>query len=220
MDSNPYILAIDSATSTLRVGLSRPSGEIVSAENSDRFRHAEFIFRLIDSVLQKSNVNKSQLTLITVSTGPGSFTGLRVGMASAKALALSLKIPLVGISVFSAIAERLYKTFGKTDVLLPSRRDEYYHALIDSPVYENGNIKVIKTVDIETLPDKGDILVIDFDINKLNLTGFNIIDQNKFKPQIDDLILSGQKELKISGGHDIARLEPLYIQMFPVKRPK
>ncbi len=215
MNTKPYILAIDSATSVLRVGLSLPSGEVDSVENKDRFRHAEFIFVLIDKVLKKNNVEKSQLTGIVVSTGPGSFTGLRVGLASAKALAISLKLPLVGVSTFSSIAERLFKQFGKTAVLIPSRRDEYYCAVIDSPQFDKGAIKVLKIADIKALREKGNIMAIDFDLQKLDLSGFRIIDHSEFAPEIDDLIIAGQKRLKISGGDDISRLEPLYIQTFP-----
>jgi tRNA threonylcarbamoyl adenosine modification protein YeaZ len=220
MTIQPYILAIDSATSTLRVGLSLPAGEVDTAENNDRFRHAEFIFGLIDQLIKKNKIEKSQLTGIVVSTGPGSFTGLRVGMASVKALAIALNIPLVGISAFAAITGRLYQQFGATSVLIPSRRDEYYYAKIDSPQFDNKNIQVLKTADIESLPDKGNLLPIDFDLYKLQLTGFKIIDPKKFAPTINDLILSGQKTLTASGGQDIARLEPLYIQMFPAKPQK
>ncbi len=211
----PYILAIDSATSVLRVGLSLPSGEVYSAENRDRFRHAEFIFKLIDDILKKTDSKKSQLTGIVVSTGPGSFTGLRVGLASAKALALSLKLPLVGVSAFSGIAERLYKQFGRTSVLIPSRRDEYYYAVIDSNRFDNDNIRVLKTAEIETLPEKGKILAIDFDLQKLNLPGFRIINPQEFRPHIEDIIMSAQKRLENSEGDDISGLEPLYIQTFP-----
>jgi len=215
MNRKPYILAIDSATSVLRVGLSLPSGEVDSVENKDRFRHAEFIFGLIDKVLKKNNVEKSHLTGIVASTGPGSFTGLRVGLASAKALAISLKLPLVGISTFSSIADKLFKQFGKTAVLIPSRRDEYYYAVIDSPQFDNGNIKVLKMVDIKTLREKGNIMAIDFDLQKLNLSGFKIIGRSEFPPKIDDLITAGKKRLDTSGGDDISHLEPLYIQTFP-----
>jgi tRNA threonylcarbamoyl adenosine modification protein YeaZ len=220
MTIQPYILAIDSATSTLRVGLSLPTGQVDTAENHDRFRHAEFIFGLIDKLIKKNKIEKSQLTGIIVSTGPGSFTGLRVGMASAKALAISLKVPLVGISAFAAIADRLYEQFGATSVLIPSRRDEYYHAKINSPQFDNKNIQVLKTADIESLSEKGNLMAIDFDLKKIQLTGFKIIDPKKFAPTIDDLIISGQKTLETLGGQNIAHLEPLYIQMFPAKRQK
>jgi tRNA threonylcarbamoyl adenosine modification protein YeaZ len=220
MTIQPYILAIDSATSTLRVGLSRPTGQVDTAENHDRFRHAEFIYGLIDQLIRNNKIEKTQLTGMVVSTGPGSFTGLRVGMASAKALAIALNVPLVGISAFAAIAERLFRQFGPTAVLIPSRRDEYYFAKIDSHQFDNKNIQVLKTADIESLPEKGNLLAIDFDLHKLKLAGFRIIEPDEFTPTIDDLILSGQKMMETTGGHNIARLEPLYIQLFPVKSRK
>lgn len=215
MNIKPYILAIDSATSVLRIGLLLPSGEVHSAENRDRFRHAEFIFKLIDKVLEKTGTEKSQINCIAVSTGPGSFTGLRVGLASAKALALSLRLPLLGVSTFSGIAERVNKQFGLTNVLIPSRRDEFYHAIIDSNHFDNNNINILRITEIETLPDKGNILAIDFDLQKLNLSNFRIINHREFRPQIEDIIMFAQKRLEISKGDNIAELEPLYIQTFP-----
>jgi len=215
MKINSYILAIDSATSILRIGLSLPSGEVYSAENRDRFRHAEFIFKLIDDILQKTATEKSQLNCIAVSIGPGSFTGLRAGLASAKALALSLKLPLIGISTFSAIAERLNKQFGRTNVLIPSRRDEFYFGVIDSSRFDDSKINIIKTSEINKMPVKGNILAIDFELKELDLTDFTIISSDEFGPQTEDIITIAQKRLEISDADNINKLQPLYIQAFP-----
>jgi tRNA threonylcarbamoyl adenosine modification protein YeaZ len=217
MSAFSKILAIDSSTSTLRVGLHVSRGKVVTLESRDRYRHAEFIFQLIDGVVQKSHHNKDQLDGIVVSTGPGSFTGLRVGLAAAKGLAVSLGIPLTGVSTYSSIAGRLFRQFGPTGVLIPSRRDEFYFGLVDSDSFDDGNIRVISAIEIESQPKNINLLGIDLKIEELNVKGFHVIRPEYFTMEISDYITAGRARLKRSGGDDISRLEPLYIQRFPAK---
>lgn len=208
------ILAIDSSTSTLRVGLLGNAGRIFEAENHDRFRHAEFIFKLIEDVLSQAALDKNRIEGIVIATGPGSFTGLRVGMAAAKALALSLGIPLAGLSIYSAIAGRLFREHGRAAILIPSRRDEYYIGEIESPVFDNKTIAVITKDRLQAGSDLPPILAIDFDISKLELPNEQAVINDAFCMTIEDLITTGQHLLKDTNSEDVARMEPLYIQDF------
>ena len=208
------ILAIDSSTSTLRVGLLDAAGRIHESENHDRFRHAEFIFTLIEDVLNQAGLNKNQIEGIVIVSGPGSFTGLRVGMAAAKALALSLGIPLAGLSIYSAIAERLFREHGRAAVLIPSRRDEYYIGKIESPEFDDSRISMITKDQLNDTSDLPPILAIDFDINKLKLSNGQALIGDAFGMTIEDLITAGRPLLKNVNSDDVARMEPLYIQDF------
>lgn len=216
----PYILAIDSSTSVLRVGLSLNDGKIASQENKDRYQHAEFIYKLIEDVLVQSRIEKSVLHAIVVSTGPGSFTGLRVGMASAKALAVSLNIPLVGVSTYSAIATRLFTQFGKTCVLIPSRKNEFYLGRINSGKYANEKTILIRIENLRDYAGDVNLLGVDLDIDSDDFPDFRIIKPEEFVISIEDYIFSGQERLAVTGGDDISRLEPLYIQEFPARSTK
>lgn len=66
--------------------------------------HAEHLMTVIDSALQKAGLSFQQLDALAVSVGPGSFTGVRVGVATIRGLALALKIPAIGVSTLEAIA--------------------------------------------------------------------------------------------------------------------
>jgi tRNA threonylcarbamoyladenosine biosynthesis protein TsaB len=213
----PYILAIDSSTSVLRVGLSLEDGEVLSLENRDRYRHAEFIFRLINGLLDESGIDRSRLKTIVVSTGPGSFTGLRVGMASAKGMAVSMKVPIIGISTYSAVAPRLFARFGRTAVLIPSRRDEYYFGIIESEDFTDGGISVIRPESLDTVSPEVNLWGVDFDVTKLGPNRFRILTSADFDISVRDFLVLGQKRLKETGGDLISSLEPLYIQEFPAK---
>ncbi len=212
------ILAIDSSMSELRVALKYADGRITSKSNKDRYRHAEFVFILIENLLAENDIARSDLNAVIVSTGPGSFTGLRVGMASAKGLAVSMNIPIVGISTFSAAARRLYAEVGKAAILIPSRRNEYYLGVMDSEDLDFRSISVISLPDcIDKIKDIP-VLPIDFDASEFK--DLRIIKPDQFDYHIADLIDAGFQKLKSSGGDNIDSLEPLYIQKFSAKIKK
>ena len=214
------ILAIDSSTSVLRVGLCLTDGKIISRENSDRFRHAEFIFTLIEDVIKAGEIDKKSLDAIIISTGPGSFTGLRVGLSAAKGIASSLNIPLLGISTINAIAKGLFEQFGPTAVLIPSRRDEFYLGLVESAIFDESNIEILKTEEIDSKISNIRVYGIDFDISKIGFSKNNQINIVDYNAGIADFIAAGIEKQKNDGADDLFLIEPFYVQNFPAKRPK
>lgn len=100
------VLAIDTGTSSIVVGLARPDGTpLGSSAWVAGHRHGETLLPAIEEVLRGANVTRQQLAGIIVGTGPGTFTGLRVGLATAKGLAHGLGIPIVGVSTAAALLE-------------------------------------------------------------------------------------------------------------------
>lgn len=79
----------------------------------------------IREILQNNDLNLNQINLLAVAVGPGSFTGLRIGLATAKALAMALKIPIAGISTLEAASSCSEKD-GEICVVLPAGRNEYF----------------------------------------------------------------------------------------------
>nr|MBN2277546.1 tRNA (adenosine(37)-N6)-threonylcarbamoyltransferase complex dimerization subunit type 1 TsaB [candidate division Zixibacteria bacterium] len=210
-----HILVINSATSVLQVGITANEADLAVKENTDRFRHAEFIFPLIDGLCREAGLPRPVIEAIIVSIGPGSFTGLRVGLASAKGLALSLGIPLVGVSLFESIASRLFQAFGKTRVYIPSRRNEYYTALIDSSDFDNRTITVVTGKNPAPLLANTKHLAIDCTPGPEMIGNLDFLDSRDFSLGLDDFLRAGIRKLDCAGGDDIAVLEPLYIQQFP-----
>lgn len=98
------ILAIDCATTQVVVASGSPAGRIDGLTTWPAgYRHAETLLPTIGRFLGEQNIRRSRLTGIVVGTGPGAFTGLRVGLATAKGLAHGLGLPLVGISTGEAL---------------------------------------------------------------------------------------------------------------------
>ncbi|HSR66739.1 MAG TPA: tRNA (adenosine(37)-N6)-threonylcarbamoyltransferase complex dimerization subunit type 1 TsaB [Acidobacteriota bacterium] len=101
-----YLLSLDTATNSGGVALSR-NAEVVSVWMCKTpMRYSERVIPWIENVLDAHGLRPHQLDALAVALGPGSFTGIRIGMATAKALAQSLEKPLVGISTLEALAYR------------------------------------------------------------------------------------------------------------------
>ena len=125
------ILGIDSSTDQLALGLA-DAGRIITDKTLASSRdHAVRIIGLIDEALTGSGLTKRDLTGVAVAIGPGSFTGLRVGLAVAKGMALALKIPVVGISTFEVIARRLSAEHHPFYLTAQARKGEYYLGRVD-----------------------------------------------------------------------------------------
>ena len=118
------ILAIDTATTRVVVATGTPGGVADGLSTwAAGYRHGETLLPSIGRFLGEQNIRRSRLVGIVVGTGPGAFTGLRVGIATAKGLAHGLGIPLVGVSTGEALIEAFQAaegTDGPTVLLLPA----------------------------------------------------------------------------------------------------
>jgi tRNA threonylcarbamoyladenosine biosynthesis protein TsaB len=112
------ILAFDTSTPCARVAVLSPSGDCLAQAEKAAARHSSNLLRLCDEVLRATGVTVSGLAAIACGAGPGSFTGLRVGLAVAKGLALADRIPLVLVSSLDALAVDL-AGLGRKKLVLP-----------------------------------------------------------------------------------------------------
>lgn len=129
------LLAIDAAANlcaacVLDTGTGGERGRVVRDIGKG---HAELLMGVIQETLDISNADYQSLGRIAVSTGPGSFTGVRVGVATARGLALALRIPATGITTLEAIAAETRRQFPARPVMvaIDARRGELYAAVYD-----------------------------------------------------------------------------------------
>ena len=143
----PRILYIETATEVCSVALSYNNAKFAGLEEDNAgFAHAEKLTVLIDALMKKTNTEYSQLDAVAVSYGPGSYTGLRIGMSAAKGFCYALNIPLIAISTLKAMAagalhlRDVENLFLQPDVLLcpmiDARRMEVYTAFFDKDLNE------------------------------------------------------------------------------------
>lgn len=127
------ILGIETATIVCGVAVVVDGSVVIEDEVRQKNVHAESIMRLIDTVLKQSQASAQQLDAIAISIGPGSFTGLRIGLSVAKGLCFSLEKPLVAVPTLQALAQRGVDAgiVGTPYILsvLDARRDEVYGQL-------------------------------------------------------------------------------------------
>jgi tRNA threonylcarbamoyladenosine biosynthesis protein TsaB len=112
------------------------SGETVLGAQRDAAIHgqAERLLPMVDAVMRAAGLSASALDIIGVTIGPGSFTGIRVGLATARGLALATRAQLIGVSGFEAVAAGLAGPFRSGDIILTvleSRREDIYMQLFD-----------------------------------------------------------------------------------------
>jgi tRNA threonylcarbamoyladenosine biosynthesis protein TsaB len=133
--SDPLILAIDAAGSACAAAVAK--GEQLLAIRYAAMMHgqAETLLPMIDGAMHEAGLKPAVLDLVAVTTGPGSFTGIRVGIAAARGIALAAGLPLIGVGSFEAVAELVPTAViagGSLLVALEARRADLYLQFFDA----------------------------------------------------------------------------------------
>lgn len=130
MSALPFTLAIDTAAPRLQLALLRSDGSIDISVDEIATGHAELIFNRIATLLKRNENSYADLQRVVTTTGPGSFTGLRIGLSAARGIGLARDISVIGVP--SLLALSLAGT-GAITVLLDARRDEAYFQIFSAP---------------------------------------------------------------------------------------
>lgn len=120
------MLGIETATERLGLAIARGGELMAELELDVGRRHAEQLARWLDGLLSGAGLGAPDLDVIAVSIGPGSFTGLRIGLAFAKGLAMALQKPLIGVPTLDVLARGAEPWIGPVVACLDARRGEVY----------------------------------------------------------------------------------------------
>jgi tRNA threonylcarbamoyladenosine biosynthesis protein TsaB len=216
------ILHIETATDICSVVLA-DNGVVVAEKTSEPIRdHASSLAVYIDQVLKESGVKPSDLKAIAVSKGPGSYTGLRIGVSTAKGLCYALNIPLIAIATTQSMAQLFYlnnsEYNGYVVPLLDARRMEVYGAIytqeldevhpIVAEILHSDSFSLESTINY-TLIGSGAAKSKTFFENKLNVA----IDE-LFSVSAIGLIKPALKAYQEKVYEDVAYFEPFYLKDF------
>lgn len=130
------ILGLDTSTTTASVALVE-DGKLIAEQihnpkcGQSRGNHAEILLPLIQSVLSRGRISLNDVAGIALSIGPGSFTGLRIALATVKGLVYGWRVPVVGVSTLLANAARVRDYHGVVCALMDARKREVYTALYE-----------------------------------------------------------------------------------------
>ncbi len=123
------ILTINTSTSQFALGIISEDGVLISEYILPAIRlRSSFLMPSLDFVMRHSGIDKKELACIAVAIGPGSFTGLKVGLSVAKGICFSLDIPVIGISSLEALAIQLLGSEIPITAIMDSRKREYFVA--------------------------------------------------------------------------------------------
>lgn len=128
--TTPVTLAIDTARERLQLALVLADGRIESDIAEIARGHAEIIMERIGALLERNGLDYGALGRVTTTTGPGSFTGLRIGMSVARGLGLALDIPVIGVPTLLAIS---LGHEGAREIILDAGRSEAYTQHFSAP---------------------------------------------------------------------------------------
>lgn len=127
----PITLAIDTAAPRLQLAVLKPDGTSDVSMDEVATGHAEILFDRLAALLARNGLSHAELSRIAVTTGPGSFTGLRIGLSAARGLGLARKLPVLGIPTLFALS--LGAPAGPHAVLLDARRGQAYFQSFSAP---------------------------------------------------------------------------------------
>lgn len=154
------ILGIDSSGMTASVALVADDGLMAEFTINNKRTHSETLLPMIDKLMNMAEVQPSELTAIAIAAGPGSFTGLRIGAATAKGLALALDVPIVPVPTLEGLAYNLAGEKRLVVSVMDARRNEVYAGAYD---VEN-NTSSQDSVDANNAPESADAADTDVDV--------------------------------------------------------
>ncbi len=213
------ILNIETSTTNCSVSLSQ-GGEtsVLKEDYSSNYSHAERLHIYIDEVLKEANLEPSNLDAIAISKGPGSYTGLRIGVSAAKGLCYALDKPLISIFTLEALAHQIKIEEGIIVPMLDARRMEVYSAIFDSEYNQirDTQAQVLDESSFAEYLEKGKVYFIGNGVAKTKdlLSHPNAIFIEDKLPSANEMSLLAYNKHKKKDIEDVAYFEPYYLKDF------
>lgn len=215
------ILNIETATKNCSVSLAE-NGKVIAIKelNDGNYSHAEKLHVFIDQVMTISNKSLSELDAVAVSKGPGSYTGLRIGVSSVKGLCYALNIPLISVDTLESLSKQVENQEGFIIPMLDARRMEVYSAIFDTTHHQKREIKA-EVLDANSFKEYLDKNKVHFIGDGVGKTKEIINHSNAFF--IDDKLPSANEMAELSFAkfqkkifENTAYFEPFYLKDFVV----
>ena len=214
------ILNLETATTNCSVSIAEDSEILALKEhNTPNYSHSEQLHVFIEEVTADASITLNDIDAIAVSKGPGSYTGLRIGVSAAKGLCFSLDVPLISIATLKSIA--LQSIDAGIDFIIPmldARRMEVYAQVFDSEFNEvrETRAEIIDEHSFEEFYKKGKILLIGTGAAKCKtvLNHPNIIFDTEAIPSSKEMSSIAFKKYKANDFENVAYFVPFYLKDF------
>ena len=217
-----YILNIETATKNCSVSLAKNGNTIAFKEIATQgYSHAECLHVFVNDVLNEAKVDFNNLNAVAVSCGPGSYTGLRIGVSAAKGFCFALNIPLISVGTLSNLAQQVVVEKGKIVPMIDARRMEVFSAVFDS------NHQIVREVEAQILDENSfenehETLYFVGDSNEkaksiLKKSNFIFLDDILY-PSAKEMSAISYKKFKNNEFEDLAYFEPFYLKDFLITK--
>jgi len=219
------LLNIETATTNCSVSLSKDGETLVLKEDKDSgYSHAEKLHVYINELFKEANINPKDIDAVAVSKGPGSYTGLRIGVSAAKGLCFALDKPLLAVSTLESLAQQVKINDGYIVPMLDARRLEVYSAVFDAKFEQYREIKaeILSEESYSDLLEEQKVYFIGSGVEKTKtlITHPNAIFIEGQLPSANEMSQLSEKKYKKSDIEDVAYFEPFYLKDFIAIKPK
>lgn len=219
-----YILNIETATKNCSVALAKEGKTILCKEIAEEgYSHAERLHVFIEEIVKEAGITFSDLAAIAVSQGPGSYTGLRIGVSAAKGLCYALGIPLIAVDTLQTLASQITVSDGLIIPMIDARRMEVYSAVFDVNHQNKREIQA-EIIDENSFQGYDETLYFIGDCAakcKSVLTKDNFVFLENIKyPSAKEMSRLSYEKYKISDTVDVAYFEPYYLKDFMITTSK
>ncbi len=211
-DQFDNLLAIETSTRNLMLALSFGGDRLVKSNDLVERSHGQIITRKVANLFDSAQIKQTDLDGIVVSIGPGSFTGLRIGLALAKGMAAALNIPIIGISLYELAALKFGSSIRDFFVAAQVRRDELLVARIVDGLFDRDNVMPLPVSEIAVYVGAVPIVGLEVDITQSVPEARLIGGRATLEFDASDLLYLGRMKLEQGEQAEIGSLEPLYLQ--------
>ena len=211
------ILNIETSSKNCSVCLSSKGNLVTSFDLEDEaYRHSELLTSSIQNILSQNNIDVSGLSAVSVGIGPGSFTGLRIGLSVAKGLCYPHNINLIGVSSLKIIANSVINENKNIISMIKDKGEHYYISKYSNDLKEvvEPKIKLIDRDYIFNILDDDSVIVVNTDESNEFISDLVGNEIQVFKRTISsiEMISLSHKSLEEKNFEDIAYIEPMYVK--------
>jgi tRNA threonylcarbamoyladenosine biosynthesis protein TsaB len=213
-----YILNLETATKNCSVSISQNGQTILCKEMAEAgYSHAEKLHVFIEECIKESNITFKDLSAIAVSQGPGSYTGLRIGVSAAKGLCFALDLPLIAVDTLQVLASKLSISDGVIIPMIDARRMEVYSAIFNSKLEKIREVQaeILTESSFEEISETIHFVGDCAEKAKTVLTKSNFIFHEEIiYPSANEMSELSYKKFQENKLEDVAYFEPYYLKDF------
>ena len=223
------ILNIETSTEVCSVALTSEGQVLEHHENYDGPAHATLLNTYVQDALKYIRTRDIKLDAVAVSIGPGSYTGLRIGLSEAKGLAFGMNLPLIGVNTLQLLTvSAMFRNFYNDDVLfapmIDARRMEVYTAVYNSAleVILEPQAMILNESSFDSLLEKNTVVFVGNGAAKASsaIMHKNAVFETDIKPVAVDMMALSERSFRNSEFIDVAYSTPLYLKEFQAIKPK